>query len=114
MTSTAIVRAEIKRFLKSPEPEVIAITGEWGVGKTYTWHTELNDARYNNQYGLDRYSYVSLFGINSLEALKFALVENLDFLSAPTISISEDDFSPRNQCQRMPPNFCSSRQLFQS
>ena len=41
MTTTTIVCAEIKRFLKAQEPEGIAITGEWGVGKTYTWHAEL-------------------------------------------------------------------------
>ena len=90
MTTTSIVCAEIKRFLKTQEPEVIAITGEWGVGKTYTWHAELTEARTDQKYGLDRYSYVSLFGLNSLEALKLALVENLDFLNVPTISTSED------------------------
>jgi hypothetical protein len=37
MTSTAIVQAEIERFLRSSEPEVLCITGDWGVGKTYTF-----------------------------------------------------------------------------
>jgi hypothetical protein len=52
MISTVIVRAEIKRFIKSQEsqePELIAIIDEWGVGKTYTWHTELTDARDNKE-----------------------------------------------------------------
>jgi hypothetical protein len=93
MTTTAIVRNEIRRFLQSEEPEVILITGEWGVGKTYTWHEELRAVRAKKSYALDRYSYVSLFGANSLEALKFALIENLDFLSAPTIG-SESDALP--------------------
>jgi DNA replication protein DnaC len=35
MTTTGLVRDEIDRFLRFEEPEVIAITGEWGVGKTY-------------------------------------------------------------------------------
>jgi len=34
MTSTDIVRSEIRRFLRSPDPEVICVTGDWGVGKT--------------------------------------------------------------------------------
>ena len=40
MTSTDIVRNEINRFLLSTEPEVICITGDWGVGKTYTWQLD--------------------------------------------------------------------------
>ncbi len=37
MTSTEAVKNEIERFLKSTDPEVLCITGEWGVGKTYTY-----------------------------------------------------------------------------
>jgi hypothetical protein len=94
MTATAIVRNEIRRFLQSEEPEVIVVTGEWGVGKTYTWHEELKAVRAKKSYALDRYSYVSLFGLNSLEALKFALIDNLDFLGAPTITSLENDALP--------------------
>jgi hypothetical protein len=61
MTSTDIVRSEINRFLRSSEPEVICVTGDWGVGKTYTWQTELDAARAKNEIGLTRYSYASLF-----------------------------------------------------
>jgi hypothetical protein len=83
MTSTEIVRGELRRFLRSSEPEVICVTGDWGVGKTYTWQEELNEARARNQIGLKRYSYASLFGISSLDALKMAVFENLEFLDAP-------------------------------
>jgi hypothetical protein len=34
--STAIVRSEIERFLKSPAPEVLCVSGPWGVGKTFS------------------------------------------------------------------------------
>jgi hypothetical protein len=80
MTSVKLVKAEIERFLASNAPEVMCISGEWGVGKTYTWQTMLADAKDKNNIGLKRYSYVSLFGINSLDALKFAITENLTFL----------------------------------
>src|ERR1700722_627096 len=80
MTSTNAVQSEIKRFLKSAEPEVLCVVGEWGVGKTYNWQTSLDRLRSERAIGLSRYSYVSLFGINSLEGLKNSIFENLEFL----------------------------------
>ena len=93
MTSTEIVRSEINRFIRSPEPEVICITGEWGVGKTYTWDKQLRAAITQQDFGLSRYSYASLFGINSLEALKLTLVENLTFFDAPPVSFRDRGIS---------------------
>jgi hypothetical protein len=83
MTSTELVQREIRRFLRSPEPEVLCITGDWGVGKTYTWQKALDETRATKSVALTRYSYASLFGINSLDGLKLALFENLDILDAP-------------------------------
>jgi Cdc6-like AAA superfamily ATPase len=80
MTSTEAVKREIERFLRSPAPEVLCITGSWGVGKTYTWRTILDRVRSKRETGLSRYSYVSLFGIDSLEGMKTAIFENLEFL----------------------------------
>ena len=80
MTTAAAVQAEIKRFLCSEEPEVLCITGDWGVGKTFNWQTTLDRLRTAKQVGLGRYSYVSLFGIDSLEGLKQSLFENLEFI----------------------------------
>ena len=80
MTSTDAVKKEIARFLGSGDPEVLCITGEWGVGKTYTWTTILDRLRSARSVALARYSYVSLFGIGSLEALKLSAFENLEFL----------------------------------
>ena len=80
MTSAEAVKNEIERFLRSPEPEVLCITGAWGVGKTYTWQTVLDRVRAKRATGLSRYSYVSLFGISSLAGMKTAIFENRDFL----------------------------------
>jgi len=80
MTSTALVQSEIKRFLNSGDPEVLCITGEWGVGKTYTWQASLDEAQDARSVELNRYSYVSLFGINSLDGMKLAIFENLQYL----------------------------------
>jgi hypothetical protein len=89
MTSTELVRGEMRRFLRSSEPEAICVTGEWGVGKTFTWQTELDAARSKGELGLSRYSYASLFGIHSLEGLKLALFENLEFLDAPATGYAD-------------------------
>jgi hypothetical protein len=80
MTSTAVVQEEIERFLRDSESEVLCITGNWGVGKTYNWQTTFDRLRTKKQIGLSRYSYVSLFGINSLETFKQAIFENLEFI----------------------------------
>jgi hypothetical protein len=58
----------------------LCITGDWGVGKTYNWQTRLDRLRNKREVGLPRYSYVSLFGINSLENLKQSIFENLEFI----------------------------------
>lgn len=75
--SIEIIREQIGRFLASEAPEVMSIKGAWGVGKTYAWHTYLAAAKNQNRIALGKYSYVSLFGINSLDDLKFSIFENL-------------------------------------
>ncbi len=74
--SIKLVENEIRRFLSSSEPEVTCITGRWGVGKTFAWRKYLSDASSKRQIALGRYSYVSLFGINSLEEFKYSIFEN--------------------------------------
>lgn len=75
--SIEVVKNQINAFLGSDKPEVIAIKGAWGVGKTYTWKKFLLAAKEVNGVALKRYSYVSLFGINSLDAFKYAIFENV-------------------------------------
>lgn len=73
--SLEIVKKVIEDFLSRDLPEVLAIKGKWGTGKTYTWNKILKNSKNNNKLALDKYAYVSLFGINSLEALKIAIFE---------------------------------------
>jgi len=75
--SIDVIKDQIFQFLSSDTPEVMAIKGEWGVGKTYSWKKFLSEANTSNGIKLDRYSYVSLFGINSLEAFKYTIFENV-------------------------------------
>ncbi|MUK46405.1 hypothetical protein GNP79_13860 [Aliivibrio fischeri] len=72
--SMALVKEQIKKFLKSENPEVLAIKGRWGVGKTYHWEHSLKTLK--DEMALNSYSYVSLFGLNSLDELKKAVFEN--------------------------------------
>ncbi|MCA6518599.1 MAG: NTPase, partial [Pseudanabaena sp. M110S1SP2A07QC] len=75
--SIEIIKQQINKFVSHDTPEVIAIKGEWGVGKTYAWNTFLSDAQKENRVALKKYSYVSMFGINSLDAFKYAIFENV-------------------------------------
>ncbi|ALZ95084.1 hypothetical protein ABIE02_002988 [Leclercia sp. 1548] len=72
--SLEFVKEQLSDFISSTEPEVMAIQGEWGIGKTYTWNSFLKDNK--DSILFNRYSYVSLFGINSLDSLKYSIFEN--------------------------------------
>ena len=75
--SIEIVKREINRFLECETPEVLAIRGAWGVGKTFAWNRFIEEAKNKNRIVLKKYSYVSLFGINSLETFKFSIFEQV-------------------------------------
>lgn len=74
--SIELLEKEIRRFLASSDAEVLCISGKWGVGKTFAWNKYLNEADKAGAVGLDRYSYVSLFGRNSLDDVRSAVFEN--------------------------------------
>lgn len=65
-------------FLYSKKPGAIVLQGSWGRGKTYFWQKQivgpfLLDKRLKRRSR--KYSYVSLFGINSLAELKAAIFQ---------------------------------------
>jgi len=66
------IQKTIEGFLSAKASSAIVLQGKWGVGKTYFWrHRILKDA--TAEPWRQRYSYVSLFGINSLSELKASL-----------------------------------------
>jgi len=75
--SIEVIKSQIDNFLSNEIPEVMAIKGSWGIGKTYSWNKFLLESKKNNQITLKKYSYVSLFGINSLDAFKYAIFEHV-------------------------------------
>jgi hypothetical protein len=83
-TPSALVCKEIERFLRSPNPEVLCISGAWGVGKTHLWKEVLGaTAKSAPKPTLHDYSYVSLFGVDTLDGLRQSIFSN-------QISLSED------------------------
>lgn len=74
--SVELVKREILRFLSNNEPEVLSISGEWGIGKTFCWKQYLGNALHQKKIALERYAYASLFGVNSLDELKYCIFEN--------------------------------------
>jgi hypothetical protein len=66
---------EIEHFLGTEEPETICIKGKWGVGKTFTWNYLLEQNVKSNNLALQKYSYISLFGIRTLRELKYGIFE---------------------------------------
>ena len=72
--STATVRSVIARFLSTETPEVLALKGAWGVGKTYAWSQLVKELK--DGIKVRDYCYVSLFGISSLRELRLAIFAN--------------------------------------
>lgn len=66
--SIETLKSELTAFLNSEEPGVFAVKGKWGVGKTYLIHEMIKDNK--NKWQHRKYTYASLFGINSLDDLK--------------------------------------------
>lgn len=88
--SLGLIESETRRFLATPDPEILCIRGKWGVGKTFAWRKHLSEARDEKRLANLSYSYVSLFGLNSLDDLRFAIFENtvesVDLLSGPDMN----------------------------
>ncbi|MEX6634101.1 P-loop NTPase fold protein [Hyphococcus lacteus] len=94
MTATNLVSKVIVEFLRTKTPEVLCISGNWGVGKTYLWNKILTEQLKDGNSGYNDHAYVSLFGCNSLEKLKLAIFENSEFLNGsdanPVVNVISD------------------------
>lgn len=88
-TSMQTVKDELDRFLSGNSPEVLCVSGEWGVGKTFMWTSALDDLRKSGGLTITRYSYVSLFGLNSLDDVKSSIFENMEWLDQPATNFSQ-------------------------
>jgi hypothetical protein len=50
--SIELVENEIRRFLTTKEPEVLCVSGQWGVGKTFACNQYLKDAQKKGKIAL--------------------------------------------------------------
>lgn len=77
--SLSSVNAALDDLLAGDTPQAVALKGEWGRGKSYFWRTYLvsRGARISR---LKTYSYVSLFSLDSLGAVKEAIFANAEAL----------------------------------
>ncbi|MGJ0312107.1 P-loop NTPase fold protein [Aliarcobacter cryaerophilus] len=69
-------KLEVKLYdllIKSNEPFVASISGEWGIGKTYFWQKVFLE-KYKTELSKKQIAYVSLFGHNSLNDIKTDIV----------------------------------------
>jgi hypothetical protein len=99
-TATNLLKSEIERFLASSTPEVLCVRGKWGVGKTYGWNTFLLDAKGKGKIALGKYAYVSLFGIQSLDELKYSIFEN---------TVGSQDIGTEPTIENLTSNTCARR-----
>jgi predicted KAP-like P-loop ATPase len=60
------IKETLNAFLFDKGMSVIAISGRWGVGKTYFWNNFTNEIKLSATCYQVAYSYVSLFGVNSI------------------------------------------------
>jgi hypothetical protein len=78
--SVALATKAIQTFLTTPTPQVLCIRGKWGVGKTYIWEKIRKQAIVDGAIALPYYSYVSLFGLQTIDEVRQSVFEN----SVPT------------------------------
>ena len=71
MANVANLEKKLLELINTDDSFAIALTGEWGIGKTRFWKSFYEENHTN--LGVNKYSYVSLFGIDSIEALKFEI-----------------------------------------
>ena len=68
------IQSMLDRFASSKQSGAIVFQGKWGTGKTYFWRTKVVKP-YLEKPWRKKYSYVSLFGIDSLEGLRTAIFQ---------------------------------------
>ena len=82
----------------------IALTGEWGIGKTYLWKKfyenhknyfvthKKNNSKNGKKENLiaKKYAYISLFGLDSLDSLKLAIATEVQTISTDDSILNTD------------------------
>lgn len=91
--SKQVIEAVIRRFLEAPVPQVIAVTGPWGIGKTFALKRLLED--YRGTCSVRRYAYASIFGAQSVGEIRTSLLSR--WTAFPMLSEMELKSATRRQ-----------------
>lgn len=75
INSYSNVASTLIRGLRDQEQSVIVLRGLWGTGKTYLWHKVRSQLR-KEEPSLGRSVYVSLFGLKTIESLKWNILRS--------------------------------------
>jgi hypothetical protein len=73
MTLDKIEESLYKYLIKEKDETVLSISGEWGIGKTYFWKNIFLD-KYKNELKEKKIAYISLFGSDSLNAIRTSIL----------------------------------------
>ena len=74
MATVEKIEEKLLNLINQEDPFAIALTGEWGIGKTHFWKSFYK--KNHNKFKTNKYSYISLFGIDSLESFKYQIAIN--------------------------------------
>lgn len=74
MATVEKIEEKLLNLINQENPFAIALTGEWGIGKTHFWKSFYE--KNHNKFKTNKYSYISLFGIDSLESFKYQIAIN--------------------------------------
>lgn len=88
--SVSKVKSALVGFVKGEKDRAIVLKGDWGTGKTHLWKQVVFES-YDSFYKRN-YSYVSLFGLNSLKDLKKSIYENKVYRERAHIASDESSF----------------------
>jgi|SRR5215213_1881275 len=64
----------VEDFISDTHNDLFVLKGKWGVGKTFFWKRLIEANRTRRSVGKRWYSYVSLFGVSSLDDLKNSII----------------------------------------
>lgn len=84
------VKTALVDFVKGEKDRAIVLKGDWGTGKTHLWKQVVLESR--DSFRKRNYSYVSLFGLNSLKDLKRSIYENKVYRERAHIASDESSF----------------------
>lgn len=88
--SVSKIKSALVEFVKGEKDRAIVLKGDWGTGKTHLWKQIVRESR--DSFNKRNYSYVSLFGLNSLKDLKKSIYENKVYRERAHIASDESSF----------------------